>query len=262
MIELKHVLITGASSGIGRQFAVQLAKDYPRQTLVGRNLLELQKTRDLVLEINSNAKVTLIQCDLIFFSEREALIEKISSPLHFVILAAGGGPFGKFIDVPLREHLDTIELNVSANVHLCRMLIPLLLSTARDENINSRLILVSSHAAFFRVPHFASYASSKSLILQFGESLALELKDEPIKIQILCPGATATRFASNAKIPKMVSTPVSADLVVSFSISNRQVVQIPQIMDRCIRLFGRWGSKRLLDRIVVRTQQRYLARKV
>lgn len=258
----KHVLITGASSGIGRQFAVQLASDYPRQTLSGRNLLELEKTRDLVLQVNPNAQLTLCPCDLSSFSDRAAFVSKVTPPIHFAVLAAGGGPFGKFVDVPVERLLDTIDLNISSNVHLCRLLIPMLLSTARDEKIKSRLILVSSHAAFFRVPNFVTYASAKSFILQFGESLALELKSEPIVIQVLCPGATATHFASSAKIPRMVSTPVSADSVVSFSISNQRLVQIPQLMDKFIRWFGRWGSNRILDRIVVRAQQKYLARKV
>lgn len=257
----KHVLITGASGGIGRQFAVQLAHKFPRQTLLGRNLFELEITREQVLKVNPKAQIALNQFDLGSSADREAFLNQVRAPLHFVILAAGGGPFGKFVEVPVKALLDTIDLNVSSNVHLCRMLIPLLLSTAQEEKEKTRLILVSSHAAFFRVPNFASYASAKSFLLQFGESLALEFKNEPIEIQVLCPGATATNFAYTAKIPKMVSTPVSADSVVRFSLSNQKLVQVPQLMDRCIRWFGRWGSKRLLDWIVVRTQQKYLARR-
>lgn len=132
---------------------------------------------------------------------REAVVAATRSAfgdVDLLINNAGAGRLGRFLDSPADTEQQTVLLNVVAVVDLTRRLLPGMLARAQETHRRAGLIVVASTAAFAAVPMFATYAASKAFDLQFTEALAEELRDEPIDVVALCPGATRTNFGARA----------------------------------------------------------------
>ena len=125
-----------------------------------------------------------------------------SAAVDLVINNAGIGKLGRVIDNPAERESAIVQVNVLAPVELCRALLPGMLSRAESAGTRAGLINVSSAAAFAPMPFFATYAASKTFLLNYTEALAEELSDRPIDVLALCPGATRTRFFERAGIEK------------------------------------------------------------
>jgi uncharacterized protein len=260
----KKILITGASSGIGREMALEVANHAEHLWICGRNSQELQKTQDLVIQKNSQAKVTCIVGDLTEDNDRMALINTVrEQKLDLVILNAGGGEFGLFADANWKSEKKVIDLNITATVHLTQGLLPILKKTYTQNGHKCALVFVSSHAAFMHVPHFAVYASAKSFVNSFALTLMQEERDSGIHFLLACPGATATQFAQRAGLPsKMLGAPKSPAAVaqtILASIGQRRFVIINSF-DRLLYLASRILPTFVFDAIVTHTQHKLLTR--
>jgi len=202
----KSVIITGASRGIGRALAVELAKRHCPLILTA---LEEDELRTLSDEIQNNfsSKVAALSADLSEPNQRRKFIDWIKhlarSPDILVNNAGTGGRFSKF------EHLDwpTIEkifaLNISAFTNLTYELIPLLKTRPQAKIVN-----ISSGIARLPYPGLAVYGAAKGFISSFSESLACELAGTSISVLCFHPGFTRTSFIQSAqmdisKIPKI-----------------------------------------------------------
>jgi short-subunit dehydrogenase len=189
-------LVTGATSGIGEAFARAL----PRGTgllLTGRNAAAL---RALAAELSAPGRpVETIAADLSTDGGLDAVAARAEAfGVDLLILNAGTGRFGDFLDVPEAALRETIAVNVLAPAVLARRLLPGMLGRARQTGRRTGLIVVSSATAFAPVPRLAAYAASKAFDLSLAEALAAELAAEPIDVLALCPSATRSRFAERS----------------------------------------------------------------
>jgi len=189
-------LITGATSGIGEAFARSL----PNTTgvlLAGRNEDALRR---LAAELSAPARpVATIAADLATDAGRDAVVAHAATfGVDLLVLNAGVGRFGDFLDAPEETLRQTIAVNVVAPTVLARRLLPAMLQSARRTGRRAGLIVVSSAAAFAPVPRLAAYAATKAFDLSLTEALAAELAAEPVDVLALCPSATRTRFAERS----------------------------------------------------------------
>lgn len=205
---MKIAIITGASSGIGKEFALQLSQktDFDEIWLIARRIDLLQAISS---ELNSKIKKQLFRPVAIDICGKEGVLrfkqfllteneihknsESIKNGLEIKLLInnAGFGTYGPFEETSVDRQMEMIDLNCSSLTGICGEALPFL--TAGSVIINT-----SSLAAFMPLGNFAVYAASKAYVLSFSIALAAELKDKGIKVCALCPGSVSTEFANVA----------------------------------------------------------------
>ena len=187
----RAALITGASSGMGREFARRLVSlgECDELWLVARRREEMEK---LAAELGVPARVV---CADLATSEGlatlKAALDEAKPTLSWVICAAGFGVFGRFDEVSDEDVFKMIDLNVKGAVAVTRMAIPY---TVRGGHI----VELGSGSVFCPLPNFNIYASSKAFILHFSRALREELKHLGISCTVFCPGWVDTAFFSVA----------------------------------------------------------------
>ena len=196
MSNQQTVLITGATSGIGFEFAKQFhAKGY-NLILASRSNENLDKAKKLLRK--SNNTIDCFQTDLSKTESAEKLFETCNeNNLHVDILVnnAGVGLFGEHIDLSPEELESMIMLNITNLTLLCRFF-----GNAMKKKGSGYILNVASTAAYQPVPMFASYAATKSYVLNFSEALTKELEDYGVYVSCLSPGHTDTAFFTQAGI--------------------------------------------------------------
>ena len=193
------VLLTGASSGIGREMARLLAARKYDLILVARNEQKLQLLKD-ELQQNHQIRVYLKIKDLSKVNEAQALYREIKGQglsVRILVNNAGVGVYGEFSETSLKEELSMMELNMSALVVLTK----LFLQDMKADDYG-RILNVASLLSFFPFPYYAVYAATKAFVLSFSEALRAELSDTNISVTALCPGPTDTGFTT----PEMLQT--------------------------------------------------------
>jgi hypothetical protein len=186
----KVALVTGASAGLGVDFARQLSKRGHRLVLAARRKDRLET---LAKELG-NARAVAI--DLSKTNAAAKLIADIEANGEFVDLLvnnAGFGLIGKFAELDAKRLRQMIDLNVGALMDLCRAAAPGMI-----ERKSGGIINVASTAAFQPGPKMAAYFATKAFVLSFTEALHEELKPHGIKVSCLCPGPTRTEFGEVA----------------------------------------------------------------
>ena len=184
------VLITGASSGIGNQFATVLAERGAALVLVARRLDRLEA---LAAELRDTygATVDVVSADLAAPSaaaDLQAVVKRRGIRVTSLINNAGFGTFGPFADEDLARLTDEIAVDITALVGLSHVFLPELRQS------NGFLINVASMAAYTPAPRMAVYAASKAFVLSFTEALWAELQGSGVTVFALSPGATSTEF--------------------------------------------------------------------
>ena len=194
-----NALITGASAGIGCEFARQLAGRAKSLTLIARREQRLNELRDQLSQGNPNVVVSVHKTDLADLSQLNELLawlnrEKIDVDL--LINNAGLGDSGDFATSdPIRNEQMTI-VNIVALTNLTRHLLPQMIARRRGGILN-----VSSSAGFLPIPDFAVYAATKAYVTSFSEALRAELRGTGVSVCTLCPGPVHTEFQEVAKRP-------------------------------------------------------------
>ena len=192
-------LITGASSGIGREFAQQLAKCARRIVLVARRSERLANLRDELLNQNPNLDVHVRVVDLTDNAQIESLIDSLARDkvdVDLLINNAGLGDSGPFATSdPIRNEQMAL-VNVMALTSLTRRLLPHMVAKRRGGILN-----VSSSAGFLPIPGDAVYAATKAYVTSFSEALRAELRGTGVSVCAVCPGPVRTEFQEVAKRP-------------------------------------------------------------
>lgn len=201
---MSFALITGASKGIGRSIAFELASRKINLLLVARSEDALHK---LAEELSStfNIKVAYLVIDL----SQNGAAEKVfnwcrsnSYPVQYLINNAGYGLSGKFENYPLQEHLQLMQVNINAVVEFCYFFLPQLKQQSKAYIMN-----IGSSAAYQAVPYLGIYAATKAFVLQFSRALHFELKNSSVSVTCISPGATKTGFDARANMgPKALKT--------------------------------------------------------
>ncbi|MBF2056228.1 MAG: SDR family oxidoreductase [Cyanobacterium sp. T60_A2020_053] len=200
----KTALITGASSGIGKAFAEELAQRNYDLVIIAPIETELElKGLQFSLETKFSIKVTAIVKDLTqenACQEIYAQVKNENITIDLLINNAGFGDYGKFATRPLPKLLNMIQLNISALVELTYLFLQDMNERGQGDIIN-----VSSIAGFQPTPYLSVYGATKAFILFFSEALWAENQDNDINILALCPGATSTNFAKTAEFIPMAT---------------------------------------------------------
>ncbi|MGC8545185.1 MAG: SDR family NAD(P)-dependent oxidoreductase [Athalassotoga sp.] len=185
------VLITGASSGIGKELAQLFAKEGRDLVLVSRNESELRKiSKDLSDKFGISAFI--IPKDLSMPSAPDEIfdeLKKMELNVDVLVNDAGFGSYGAFIKTDLKTSLDMIQVNVTALTHLTWLLVSPMIKNGKGKVLN-----VASLAAFPPGPYMNVYYSTKAYVLSFSVALNEELKGTGVSVTALCPGPTDTNF--------------------------------------------------------------------
>jgi short-subunit dehydrogenase len=186
---LTPVLVTGASSGIGAEFARRLHARGHAVALVARRRERLEA---LAAQLGSAPPVLVEPCDLAVPGAAETLKSRLDGKgvaVHGLVNCAGLGLTGPFAAQPLETVRSMCDVNVRALTELTRLFLPAMLERRSGFVINA-----ASNAAFQPIPYLAVYAATKAFVLSFTEAIADELRGSGVAVQALCPGITGTEF--------------------------------------------------------------------
>jgi short-subunit dehydrogenase len=187
-------LVTGASSGIGYELAIQFAKNgYDLFIVSGSEGIE--RAADQLKDFNIDVKA--VRHDLTQEAEVDALCDDLRAtgrPIAVAALNAGVGVGGKFFETDLCKELDLIKLNILSTVHVAKHLVQYMI----EKGEGGKILFTSSVAAGAPGPYEAVYAASKAFIQSFALALRHELKEKGIQVTSLQPGPTDTNFFHRA----------------------------------------------------------------
>lgn len=218
-------LVTGASSGLGVDFAKELARRGCSLVLVARREAELQA---LAAEIRAAhpVQVDVVAMDLGAPGAPERLHAAVARPVDILVNNAGFGLYGKFVDIDLERERAMLELDVVALVGLSKLFV-------RDMVARGRgcVLQVASIGAYQPSPLYASYSAAKAFVLSFGEALAHELRGTGVSCTVVSPGVTRTAFlevagqAPNAfQKATMMESPEVARIGIDAMVAGRSSV--------------------------------------
>ncbi len=190
-------LITGASSGLGEEFAWQLAGRVKKMVLVARSSGKLESLAAQLREAVPAMAVLVITADVSKESERislmENLIERRWLP-DLLINNAGLGDYGEFLTADWAVLESMLKVNITALTHLSHLAVPGMVKAGGGAILN-----VSSLASVIPIPDFAVYAATKAYVSSFSEALRIELRESNIRVMSLCPGPVKTGFGEAAR---------------------------------------------------------------
>jgi short-subunit dehydrogenase len=254
----RTALVTGASSGIGRAFAVALAERGSDLVVVARRRPELDTLAAELIGAHGRS-VEVIAADLSDPAQRasvEARVADRSRPVDLLVNAAGFGTQGFFADLPLDREEREVLLNVLALVRLTRAALPGMIERKRGGVIN-----VSSLAGDQAIPMWATYSATKAYVTTFSRAVDSELKGTGVRVHVLRPGFTHTEFHEQSGFsrelipgPAWMRAEDVAKAALS-ALSRHRGESIPGLHNRVVALASRlspWALTRQVLRLATR----------
>jgi short-subunit dehydrogenase len=245
-------LITGASAGLGAEFARQCARRGETLVLVARRRERLEA---LAAELgNAHA----VAADLEAPGAAARLlgeVERLGFHVETLINNAGFGLAGRFAALPAERQTAMIDLNVRLPTELCRLCVPQMLERGRGGILN-----VASTAAFQAGPNMAVYYATKAFVLSLTEALHHEMKGTGVKVSALCPGPTVTEFfevagAGNSRLARMGADAESVVRAGLKGLDRNRAIVIPGIGNsvgaQASRILPRAAMRRIIAAIKV-----------
>ena len=243
----KVALITGASAGLGVEFARQLSATGHRLVLVARRkdrldalAKELGNARTVTIDLGKAGAAAKLMADL----------EAAGEEVELLVNNAGFGLFGKFAKLDPERLREMVDLNVGALTDLCRAVAPRML-----ERRSGAILNVASTAAFQAGPGMAVYFATKAYVLSFTEALHEELKKHGIKVSALCPGPTRTEFGevagwpSNAAVDRMAMDAAPVVALGLKALERNQAVMVTGAINKVGAAATRFIPRGLLRKI-------------
>lgn len=188
-------LITGASAGLGTEFAKLFARDGHDVILVARSTGKLESLAEKLRQLHK-VKAHVIAADLSLPEAPQQIFNQVTEKglsVDFLVNNAGYGSTGAFLDLPLGPEAEMVELNCNALLKLTH-----LFAGPMRARKSGRILNIASTAAFQAGPYMATYFATKAFVVSFSEALAFELQGTGVTVTCYCPGATHTEFASRA----------------------------------------------------------------
>ena len=245
-----YALVTGASKGIGKEIARQLAQRGYHLLLVARSEDELQ---ELAEELKDKHRVNAFYLSVDLAVSGTALVvaewaNSKTDQLTVLVNNAGYGIWGSFDSLGIEVQMNMLQLNINAVLELTHHLLPGLKTKEQSYVLN-----VASTAAYQAMPTMALYAASKSFILSYSRAIRYELKDTTVSVSCLSPGPTATGFGSRAGLDAF------AELAEKFNMPAEVVARIgldgmfnkkSEIIAGFLNKVSAWGANLLPKKLV------------
>jgi short-subunit dehydrogenase len=249
-------LITGASAGIGREFARQIAERGYNVTLAARRIERLTELA-AELEESYDVRAIAVACDVSDAGQRQELLDSIAARgdrVDILINNAGIGTERPFLDDPTETQIQEIEVNVVALTALTHMVLPGMIERGAGAILN-----VASTAGFQPMPRQAVYAATKAYVLSFSQGLAQEIKSTGVSVTALCPGPTRTEFFGESQAELEADSPSwawqDADDCAREGIDamfRRKRVHIPKALNKASAISGRYTPTRITVEVIDR----------
>jgi uncharacterized protein len=250
-----HVVITGASRGIGRALATRFAERGNPLVLCARSASELTGLAEEI-EKRHGRKSIVVAADLAT-PEGCARVEEACRDLAVegLVNNAGFGTAGKFVDCDRESERMMIRLNVEALTDLCHRFVPRLRGQPGAFIIN-----VASTAAFQPVPLFATYSATKAFVLSLSEALAEELSADGIHVLALCPGVTQTGFQAEANVaPPGGATPEDVARYTLEALSAQKRVAVHGAKNALMAFSIRFAPRNMVAKMARKTMEPWFA---
>jgi short-subunit dehydrogenase len=188
---MKIAVITGASSGMGREFALRID-----ETEVLDEIWVIARRRDRLEQLDNelSAKTRCISLDLSDKASLDAyaaLLDSEKPEVAVLVNGSGFGKFGAFCDIPLEEQMNMIDLNARALMAMTYMTLPYMKE-------GGKIYQIDSLSSFQPVPYIGVYSATKAFVLSFSRALGVELKSRGIRVLAVCPGWVKTEFFDRA----------------------------------------------------------------
>ncbi len=213
-------LVTGASAGLGEEFATQLAPRLDRVILVARRKSRLAELAES-LKARGEVEVMTIEADLSKEEDRIKVFEEVKEVgwrVDLLVNNAGLGDYGEFVSSEWERNKAMLQVNVEALTHLCQLFLPAMLDVESGAIVN-----VSSLASTLPIPDFAVYAATKAYVSSFSEALRMEVRELGVDVLAVCPGPVKTEFGEiAARGENEIQMPGGR---ASFYVSKQQVVR-------------------------------------
>ena len=193
----KTALITGASGGLGKEFARIHASKGDNLVLIARSKDKLEALK-FELEKQYSISVVILVKDLSDQYAPKAVYEAVKNQnirVDYLINNAGFGDFGLFAETNWEKQLEMINLNITCLTYLTRLFLPDMI-----QNKYGKILNIASTAAFQPGPTMSVYFATKAFVLSFSEAIANELKGTGVTVTALCPGATDTGFKAASSL--------------------------------------------------------------
>ena len=244
-VNMGRALVTGASSGLGREMATILDRQGHELVLVARSEAALDEVAATL------RSPTVIIADLATAEGRARVAEEVTS-VDILINNAGFGECGLFAEIDEWRSVSMVELNCEAVVSLTRTYLPAMLERGAGKIMN-----IASTAAFQPGPTMAVYYASKAFVLSFTEAVAEEVRGSGVTVTAFCPGAFASGFqdAANAGSTRLIKgrkLPTSAELAAAgvAAMDRGNVVHVPGLVNKVTASSSRFTPRPLMRRIV------------
>lgn len=244
--------ITGASSGIGKEFACQLSKKGYNLILVARSRDKLEK-----LAAQLDTKCHIIVCDLVDEEACRSLAEQLKKyKLSILINNAGFGDVGKFHETSLAKELDMIDVNVKATHILTKELLPNFIK----QNSGYILNVASSAGLMPGGPYMATYYATKAYVASFTSAISEELRAMGSRVQIsaLCPGPVDTNFNDVANV-KFALKGISSRYCVSYALRKMfagKLIIVPSFKMKAAVIASKFSPRRMALVITSKQQKK------
>lgn len=254
----KSVLVTGASSGLGEDFARLFAAEGANVILTARRAERLESLA-VAIRVDHGVETRVIPADL---SEPGAATKLFAAAtengaaVDVLVNNAGFGSMGPFARMPIESQSGMVQVNVTALVELTHLALPGMIERGAGGILN-----IASTASFQPGPYMATYFATKAFVREFSEGLAEEVRGHGIHVSCLCPGPTATEFGDTEymqmsaarQLSFMASEPVARAGLEG--LRRNDTVVIPGALNKLGR-FGAWLAPNILIRKVIAAAQR------
>lgn len=194
---MSFALITGASKGIGKAIAIELAKKKTDLLLIARSDELLEQLTQHIKKVY-NVKVHYLSIDLSITNAARKVYDWCKQNeyiIHILVNNAGYGLAGNFEKYSSAEHIAMMKINMTIPVQLCHLFLPML-----KQQSQSYILNISSTTAYQALPLMSVYAASKAFVLNFSRGLKYELRKTNISVTCVSPGSTDTDFSTRADV--------------------------------------------------------------
>ncbi|MEA5428216.1 SDR family NAD(P)-dependent oxidoreductase [Arcicella lustrica] len=232
-----YALITGASKGIGKEIAIELAKQKYNLLLVARSEGLL---REVAIELQEKygVKVDYLAVDLATVDVARQVFDWVAKNQYEVSVLvnnAGYGSVGNFDTYSIEQNRDMMNLNMATLTEMCHVFLPMLKRQSKAYIMN-----IASSTAYQALPKMAVYAATKIYVLNFSRALKHELKDTSVSVTCISPGATDTGFNDRAAVPakarkaaeKVAMTPEVVAKISVKAMFDKKTEVIPGIVNK------------------------------